>query len=149
MSSKDNKKENEKAKTTKALQAARERASAQPRDPAAHEQLAAAYHELARLEEAEAAYRRAIDLDATRPGLLNSLGNVLADAGRLRDAVGCYEQAIQVAGSAGDSEATCSLELARLELPRRHKFSPTRPRTPKFGMSRDGAISISPVESQW
>ena len=106
----------EKEKTQKALQAARERASAQPRDSAAHEQLAAAYHERARLKEAEAAYRRAIDLDATKPALLNSLGNVLADAGRLRDAVGCYEQANQVAGPEGDLEATCNLELARLEL---------------------------------
>ncbi len=116
MPGKDKKKEKEKEKTQEALQAARERASAQPQDPAAHEQLATAYHELGQLEEAEAAYRRAIDLDATWPGLFNSLGNVLADAGRLRDAVGCYEQAIQVAGPEGDPEATCSLELAQLEL---------------------------------
>ena len=75
---------------SKALETARQN----PTDPHAQRQLAAAYHRIGRHDQAAEAYRKAIDLDPESPSLRNNLANVLADMGKLREAIDQYGRAV-------------------------------------------------------
>jgi tetratricopeptide (TPR) repeat protein len=70
-----------------------------PADAQAHGNLGLAYQRMENLELAERHFRKSIEIDANRPAMWNSLGNVLRDKGQASDAVKIYERTLRVNGN--------------------------------------------------
>jgi tetratricopeptide (TPR) repeat protein len=70
-----------------------------PVDAQAHGNLGLAYQRMENLDLAECHLRKSIDIDANKPAIWNSLGNVLRDKGQASDAVSIYERTLRVNGN--------------------------------------------------
>ena len=70
-----------------------------PVDAQAHGNLGLAYQRMENLDLAERHLRKSIDIDANKPAIWNSLGNVLRDKGQASDAVRIYERTLSVNGN--------------------------------------------------
>jgi tetratricopeptide (TPR) repeat protein len=70
-----------------------------PVDAQAHGNLGLAYQRMEDLDLAERHLRKSIGIDANKPTIWNSLGNVLRDKGQAADAVKIYERTLRVHGN--------------------------------------------------
>jgi tetratricopeptide (TPR) repeat protein len=70
-----------------------------PDDAQAHGNLGLAYQRMANLELAEHHFRKSIEIDASKPTLWNSLGNVLREMGQASEAIKVYEGTLKVDGN--------------------------------------------------
>ncbi len=85
-----------------------------PDDAQAHSNLGLAYQRIGKLELAERHFRESIDLDATKPVVWNSLGNVLRERGQAADAVKAYESTLKANGNYPECWANLSKALVDL-----------------------------------
>ncbi len=85
-----------------------------PGDAQAHANIGLAYQRMGNLELAERHLRESIGLDANKPVVWNSLGNVLREKGQAGDAVRAYESTLKVNGNYPECWANLSKALVDL-----------------------------------
>jgi len=85
-----------------------------PADAQAHGNLGLAHQRMGNLELAERHFRESIRLDANKPVVWNSLGNVLREKGQAADAIKAYESTLKVNGNYSECWANLSKALVDL-----------------------------------
>lgn len=97
-----------------AMEAYRRAIAGRPDLADAHNNLGRLHHDRRELADAESCYRLALCVDGAVPLYWFNLGVALEDQGRLSEAVGAYERAIELAGATPASAADAHFNLARL-----------------------------------
>ena len=85
-----------------------------PADAQAHGNLGLAYQRMEDLVLAERHFRKSIEIDANKPTIWNSLGNVLRDKGQAADAIKTYESTLRVDGNYPECWTNLSIALVDL-----------------------------------
>lgn len=85
-----------------------------PADAQAHGNLGLAYQRMGNLELAEHHFRESLNLDADKPVVWNSLGNVLREKGQAADAIKAYESTLKVNGNYPECWSNLSKALVDL-----------------------------------
>ena len=85
-----------------------------PVDAQAHGNLGLAYQRMGNLVLAERHFRKSTEIDANKPTIWNSLGNVLREKGQASDAIKVYESTLKVEGNYAECWTNLSQALVDL-----------------------------------